>query len=156
MRRSLSVWVPFLAFVWWVLEPTPGAWVAGLLAVVVALVLRQQTGPARATGLRPLAFLAFLPYFLAQSVLGGWDVARRALAPRLPLDPDLLRYRLSLPPGPSRVFLGNALSLLPGTFAADLEGDELTVHLLVAGPDAEARIRTLELRVGALFGAEAP
>jgi len=156
MWQSALRWVPFLAFVWWVLEPTPGAWIAGLLAVGLGLVLRRQTGAAQTTALRPLAFLGFLPYFLAQSVLGGWDVARRALAPRLPLDPDLLRYRVSLPPGPPRVFLANALSLLPGTFAADFEGDELTVHLLVGGSDVEARIRDLEHRVGALFGVEGP
>lgn len=154
MRRSTLVWLLLLFVVWWALaEPRGGWWWAAMVAMGVGFGLRLLLPPPRGDArLRPLAFLAFVPYFAWQSVQGGWDVSRRALSPSLPLDPRMVPFELSLPPGPPRVFLTNALSLLPGTFGADLRDDELVVHLLTGGPAAEARVRDLEARVGRVFG----
>lgn len=148
------IWLVLLFVVWWALaEPRGGWWWAAMVAISVGVGLRLLLPPPRSdVRLRPLAFLAFVPYFAWQSIQGGWDVSRRALSPSLPLDPRMVPFALSLPPGPPRVFLTNALSLLPGTFGADLREDELVVHLLTGGPAAEARVRDLEARVGRIFG----
>jgi multicomponent Na+:H+ antiporter subunit E len=154
MRASILTWLVLLFVVWWALaEPRGGWWRAAAAGVGIGLALRlllpSATGDAR---VQPLAFLAFVPYFAWQSIQGGWDVSRRALSPSLPLDPQMVPFRLSLPPGAPRVFMTNALSLLPGTFGADLRDDELVVHLLTGGPAAETRVRDLEARVGRVFG----
>jgi len=157
MRRPSLFWILLLLAVWWVLaDPRPGMWIAGLVALVVGVGLHLALGGRRDAGVRIWGLASFIPYFLWQSVRGGWDVSRRALSPGPPLNPDLLTYPLSLPPGPSRVFMTNALSLLPGTFGADLGDDDLVVHLLVSGDDAEGRVRELEERVGHLFGVGDP
>jgi multicomponent Na+:H+ antiporter subunit E len=154
LRTGLS-WLAFLFILWLILaDPRPGAWAVGLLAAGLGVVLRLRLHPDTEPGPRLLGFATFLPYFLWQSVRGGWDVSRRALTPGLPLDPDLLSFPLSLPPGPSRVFMTNSLSLLPGTFGAELKDQTLTVHLLVSGAEAEARVEELEERVARLFGLE--
>jgi multicomponent Na+:H+ antiporter subunit E len=157
MRRSSLLWVILLLLlVWWILaDPRPGAWMVGFVAALLGAGLHAALGGGRRSGLQGRALLAFLPYFAWQSLKGGWDVSRRALSPSLPLDPDLLTLPLELPPGLPRVFLTNTLSLLPGTFGAELRGDELIVHLLVAGPEAEARIRELEGRIARVFGVSA-
>lgn len=153
MFRPSPIWLLLFFLVWWVLaEPRPGVWLAAAVAVAAGGVLHGVLGggdPARHR-VRPMGLLHFVPYFLWQSVKGGADVTRRALAPSLPLDPDLLEYRISLPPGAPRVFFTGALSLLPGTFSARVAEDRLTVHLLTA-EGAEARIRELEERVARLF-----
>lgn len=151
MVRDLLPWAGFLAAVWWILEPEPDAWAAGIVAVAAGLLLRLYAGRIRPIGIRALDVAGFVPYFLAQSILGGWDVSRRALDPALPLAPRVMTYRSSLRSEPARVFLSNALSLLPGTFAADLQDDVLTVHLLSGGVEGEARVRALEERVARLF-----
>ncbi|MEX2466614.1 MAG: Na+/H+ antiporter subunit E [Gemmatimonadota bacterium] len=153
MVPSVLSWIAFLTLVWWILEPVGGSWAAGMVAVAVGVGLRLYMGRFERVGLRPARLPRFGVYFLRQSVLGGWDVSRRALAPALPLAPDLMTRRLALPSKSARVFLCNALSLLPGTFAADLDGDELVVHVLVGGPGAESRLRELEARVTKLFEA---
>jgi len=146
-----------LILVWWILADTlTGAWVAGLVAVGVGLGLHRLLGGGSAPGLRLRSLPGFLPYFVWQSIRGGWDVSVRAMTPSLPLDPELVTHRLALPRGPSRIFLTNALSLLPGTFGADLRDDELVVHLLVGGREARARIGELEGRVARLFGVPGP
>jgi hypothetical protein len=43
------------------------------------------------------------PGFLRSSLLGGIDVARRALHPRMPLDAGWIAYRTKLPRGLPRV-----------------------------------------------------
>ena len=83
-------------------------------------------------------------------------MSRRALTPAMPLNPTVLRHELSLPPGPARVFLTNALSLMPGTVGADLRGDALVVHLLVGASGSQDRVRELERRVARVFRAPAP
>ena len=151
MVRGLVAWVAGLGFVWFILEPVPGSWPVGVLAVAVGVGLRLYMGRFEPSGIRASRLARFGVYFLRESVVGGWDVSRRALTPALPLSPDVLTHRLSLPSSAARVFLSNALSLLPGTFAADLQGDTLVVHVLVGGPEAASRVRDLEERVADLF-----
>lgn len=153
MFRGLLPWAGFLAVVWWVLEPDPGSWAAGVVAIAAGLFLRLYAGRLQQVGVRPLRLAGFVPYFFGQSVLGGWDVSRRALARAMPLSPSVMIHRLTLPSEPARVFLSNTLSLLPGTVAADLRDEVLVVHLLAGGPDTELRVRDLEKRVARLFEA---
>jgi multicomponent Na+:H+ antiporter subunit E len=97
----------------------------------------------------------FLPFFLRESLLGGVDVARRALSPRPALRPGWVDFRFALPPGPARVFLMNAMNLLPGTLSVRVSADVVRVHVLDVTLPTEARLRALEARVGELFGVEA-
>ncbi|TVP74672.1 MAG: cation transporter, partial [Gemmatimonadales bacterium] len=59
---------------------------------------------------------------------------------------------LRLPPGPARTLFTNITSLMPGTFSARLEGDDLSVHLLADTGNTERLLRELERRVGVAFG----
>jgi multicomponent Na+:H+ antiporter subunit E len=149
--RGVLAWTAFLALVWWILEQVAGSWIAGVVAVATGVGVRLYASRMHPVGLRPLRLVRFGLYFVGQSVVGGWDVSRRALSPSLPLSPDLMTHRLSLTSAPARVFLSNVLSLLPGTFSADLRDDVLVVHLLVGGERAESRVVDLERRVDALF-----
>lgn len=151
--RPSPVWIAVFALAWWVVagdlgsEPLPAA-----LAVGVAGLLHAVLGGRRGPRLSCRGALRFAPYFLRAALVGGLDVARRALSPTMPLDPGLWRYSIRLPDGPPRVLFVNCLSLLPGTFSADLEGSELTVHLLARDASGPGRLRELEERVAGLFG----
>jgi multicomponent Na+:H+ antiporter subunit E len=151
MVRGVLAWVALSGLVWWILEPVPGSWPVGVLAVAAGVGLRLYMGRFDRSGLRASRLARFGVYFLRESVVGGWDVSRRALTPALPLSPDVLTHHLALPSSAARVFMSNALSLLPGTFAADLDGDKLVVHLLVGGPESASRVSELEARVADLF-----
>jgi multicomponent Na+:H+ antiporter subunit E len=72
----------------------------------------------------------------------------------MPLHPGVVRHRLRLPPGASRVTLANVVSMLAGTLSADLEDDELVIHALDARNDLHAMVLDLEPRIAALFGLE--
>jgi multicomponent Na+:H+ antiporter subunit E len=146
--------VLLFAAAWWILvEGRADAWIAGVLAVALAVGFGRALGLAASpVRIHPTGLLRFIPFFLWQSVRGGVDVAMRALHPRLPIQPSLISYRFSLRGEAGRIFFINAVSLLPGTFVAEWLGDTVIVHVLDGGEDAGPRLRALEARIGAVLG----
>jgi multicomponent Na+:H+ antiporter subunit E len=85
-------------------------------------------------------------------MMGGIDVARRALDPRVPIAPRMVRYRMRLPEGDPRVVLADVISLLPGTLAAGMSGDRLRVHVLNVDQPLVAQLSREERQIAGLFG----
>jgi multicomponent Na+:H+ antiporter subunit E len=147
-----------LALLWVVLtEGELESWVIGVPAVGVATAAAVWLGPPAAGRPRLFGLIRFACYFIYRSLVGGVDVARRALHPRLPLTPGLHDYPLRLPPdGLSRVFYTCILSLLPGTLGAELRADWVTVHVLDSRPETLAEIAALEEVIAGVFGIRLP
>ncbi len=136
--------------VWWALAGGhPVSWAVGAMAIVLVLLVATGLPQPAAWRMSLRGATGFLPYFGLASLRGGIDVARLAFSPGRPLDPKLISYPLSLPPGPARTFLLNCVSLLPGTLSADLLGHSLIVHVLDHKRDPQ--IARLEHHVAALF-----
>ena len=153
---SLRTWLLRLilfALMWWIL--TDGAmdsWPVGLPVVLLATLLSVMLMPALSWSLRGI--LRFIPYFLWYSIRGGVDVARRAMHPQLPISPGLFDYRFRLPPGLSRVFMANTVSLLPGTLSVELEEEILRIHVLDETVAIDEELNVLENRLADIFGLE--
>jgi multicomponent Na+:H+ antiporter subunit E len=128
-----------------------GSWVIGAPCILLALYVSWRLRPLQPARLSLWRLPRFAAWFLWHSLRGGLDVARRALYPRMPLNPGFIRYRLALPEGAPRVFLVNCLSLLPGTLSACLEGDELVMHTLDTEGEVVPETRAAERQVGRLF-----
>lgn len=152
-----AAWAVPLAGAWWAFsEGRPGSWGVGAPTVAVAALVAGATLPLPRARPRLAAALRLGAWFVAESVRGGLDVARRALAPSLPLRPALLELRTTLPEGAARVLLADAVSLLPGTVTVDLQGDRVVLHALDAA-GTERGFRELEARIrAALPGEGAP
>lgn len=152
--KRLLIRVAMLSLLWWILTRGQwGAWIFGA-PVIAAVVLWRLDDVAVEQGcFRPLQLLTFVPYFVWKSFTGSCDVALRAIDPRMPITPSLTLFAFRLPPqSVARVFCANCFSMLPGTLSAAWIDDTLLVHLLVDGPEPIADLRSLEQRVGALFG----
>lgn len=142
-----------LAGLWWVLtNGSAGSWLIGLPALASAVWVHRRLSTGWRARVSPAGVLRFVPYFIWQSLRGGVDVALRTLAPRLRVRPGFCRYRISLGTLPARVFFVNCLSLLPGTLAADLEGEWLEVHALNTDSELRSELARLERMVAGLFG----
>lgn len=153
MSRISPMVLVLSAVVWWILAaPEAAAPAAALVAVAAGGLLHLGLGGRSGSRVSLPGLVAFLPFFAVESVKGGFDVARRAFSPALPLSPGFLEHVIRLPPGSARTFFVNAISLLPGTLSAQLEGSRLTVHLLSTDPEAPQRLQRLEMRVAHLFG----
>jgi multicomponent Na+:H+ antiporter subunit E len=134
----------------WLILTRGEALLPGAAAVAVACWLSLRLlPPLRPVRLWPL--LAMAPAFVWRSLLGGLDVARRALDPRLPLNSGWIEIPVDLPDG-GKVALGGQLSLMPGTLAAGSEGGRLLVHVLDRDQDVTAAVRGEAVRLGRATG----
>jgi multicomponent Na+:H+ antiporter subunit E len=86
--------------------------------------------PPQPEVVRLLALPRLALRFVWQSLVAGFDVARRALDPRLPLRTGFTRCAVGFPPGPLRGAFVALTCLLPGTVAVVDDGDTLLYHCL--------------------------
>jgi multicomponent Na+:H+ antiporter subunit E len=108
--------------------------IVGLLASIAATGTSLKLLPPGQWHLSPGALAKLVFRFLYQSVVAGFDVAWRALDPRMPLRPGFVRYRPQLPPGAARNAFCTITSLLPGTLPCGSDQDGcLMVHCLDTG-----------------------
>jgi multicomponent Na+:H+ antiporter subunit E len=139
------------AVLWWMLtEGAVDSWTIGFPAVVLATVSSIALLPMSSVAW--LSLVRFVPFFLMRSALGGVDVARRTLQPKMPIAPALIDYPLHLPPGLPQVVMINTVSLLPGTLSADVHDNYARLHVLDKRVNYRAEIAAVERHVARLFG----
>ena len=112
--------------------------------------------PPEQWSLHPVRLAGLVLHFFRQSIAAGTDVARRALDPRLPIQPGFVVYQARLPPGTKRNAFCAIMSLLPGTLpCGPAEGNGLTVHCLdVTQPVVEQLAAEEALCIQTLGGAQ--
>jgi multicomponent Na+:H+ antiporter subunit E len=141
------------ALLWLVLAGTdPLSWVVGLPAVLLATYAAARLSTRVGADPRPMRLLAFAPFFVWESILGGLDVARRVLGPRVHIDPALISYRLRLRDPAAQVVFLDSISLLPGTLTADFRDGVAQVHALDRDASVVNGLKRLEPRIARLFG----
>ncbi|MGH6623416.1 MAG: Na+/H+ antiporter subunit E [Burkholderiaceae bacterium] len=120
----------FLAL--WVVLIGPGLLdlAVGVFAAAAAAWTSLRLTPPVPSRLRWSAVLAVLPYFLWKSLLAGADVAWRALAWRVRVNPGFITYPVALEVGTPRTFFAMFTSLMPGTLPCADEAGGLVYHCL--------------------------
>lgn len=105
----------------------------GLVAAAAATWASLHLLPPSPGRIRLGALGRLVLRFLWQSIVGGIDVARRAFAPRLSLQPGYLVYPVRTQSGPRRALFGALTSLVPGTLPVGSDpraGGALVYHCL--------------------------
>ena len=150
-------WLSFIirgllfSFIWLILsDGIPSSWWIGAPAVLLAVI-------ASITFIPPVHVVwyempRFAIFFLIRSLAGGADVAFRALHPRMPIAPELVKYPLRISPGLPQVFVANTVSLLPGTLSTEFHQGILEVHVLDKEKDFRAELEAVEQHVARMFG----
>lgn len=140
---------------WFVLLPSvkPGDVVMGLAAAAAATWISLRLLPPKGGRVRLGALLAQGPHFIWESVRAGVDVARRALAPRMPLEPGFVTSPTRLPPGVARNTFSTVASLMPGTLPAGDDGESLVVHALDVSQPVAEQLGAEERRFGPALSA---
>jgi multicomponent Na+:H+ antiporter subunit E len=153
-RRSWIVWGGLLLGLWWLLvEGQLNGWWFALPIILLALLIRRVMPiplSLHYIGLWPL--ITFAPYFIAQSLMGGFDVAWRAFQPKLPIQPAIYSMPFRLQSEGARVFLAQMISLMPGTLSCCVGPQRLIVHVLSGTRETfMADTRELEERTARIF-----
>lgn len=89
----------------------------------------------------------FMPWLLYEIVVANVHVVYLVCRPGR-LRPQIVRFRTHLRGDLARVFLGNAITLTPGTITLDIDGDEFIVHAVSDVSAASLRTGEMERRIG--------
>ncbi|HJM91392.1 MAG: Na+/H+ antiporter subunit E [Alphaproteobacteria bacterium] len=79
------------------------------------------------------AGLRYLPWLLWEIVKANIDVARRVIAPSLPISPSLFNASVSQKTDLGQVIYANSITLTPGTVSVNLDPGVILVHALHDG-----------------------
>jgi multicomponent Na+:H+ antiporter subunit E len=134
---------------WVVLLPSvkPSDLAISVAATISATYASLRLLPPETGRVRVAVLLALVPRFLWQSLLAGIDVARRALAPNLPLRTGFVDYQTGFPRGHARNNFATITSLMPGTVPAGDGPDSIEFHCLDTGQPVAAQMADEERRL---------
>ena len=130
--RAIVMRTLLYAGVWVVVDQSgkPANLVVGVLASLAAAWASLKLLPPARGRVHLGRLLALLPRFLWQSLVAGIDVARRAFAPRLDLQPGFVEYPTQLPPGTARSAFELIAILMPGSVPSDEGPRHIEFHCL--------------------------
>jgi multicomponent Na+:H+ antiporter subunit E len=77
-----------------------------------------------------IRFIKYIPWLLYQIVLSNIYVARLVMNPKMPIDPQVIRFKTKLKKNISVVTFANSITLTPGTITADIVDGEFYVHCI--------------------------
>jgi len=127
MRRLIYF---VLAFIVWLLltwQLDVQIIIAGLIASAVVSLLFHEMLPKEhhifISPVRIFWFLVFLPVFFYYVVKANLDVVYRALHPRMPIRPGIVKIKTDLKTDSGITALANCITLTPGTLTVDLTDD---------------------------------
>jgi len=148
MRRVIYF---VLAFVIWILLTWPfvdgkidvQVVIAGLIASVIVAVLFHDVLPKEyrvfISPVRMFWLLVYLPVFFYYVIRANLDVVYRALHPKMPIKPGIVKIKTILKTESGITALANSITLTPGTLTVDLTDDGfLYIHWInVKSDDVE-------------------
>ncbi len=156
--RRLIYFVP--AFIIWILLTWPfvdgkidlQVVAAGLIASVIVAVLFHEILPEEhhvfISPLRIFWFLVYVPVFFYYVFKANLDVVYRALHPKMPIKPGIVKIKTTLKTESGITALANSITLTPGTLTVDLTDDGfLYIHWInVKSDDVELATKYIAQR----------
>lgn len=138
MRRLVYF---LLAFIVWVFLTWPFAEgkidiqviIAGLIASLIVAILFHEILPQEhivfISPVRIFWTVVYIPVFFYYVIKANFDVVYRALHPRMPINPGIVKIKTNLKTQSGITALANSITLTPGTLTVDLTDDGfLYVH----------------------------
>lgn len=156
MLRAISLFVTLLAF-WLLLSGHYGPFLVGVgIACAGAMLWLARRMDLMDHEGHPIQFgpgvLWYWPWLAKEIVKSGWSVSRVILDPRLPIEPQLVRFKPSQKTDVGLTTHANSITLTPGTISLEVAPGEFLVHALTresaagacAGGDMDRRVARLE------------
>ncbi|MGF1643430.1 MAG: Na+/H+ antiporter subunit E [Thiotrichales bacterium] len=116
--------------------------VGAVASLAIAVLFRDGFSfftEMRPTGAAVIAGFQFFGYFFKEMVESNFRLAAIVVAPRLPVNPGIVKVRTRLKSRMGRLMLANSITLTPGTLTVELDGEWLYVHWVdMESKDVEA------------------
>ncbi len=126
--------------------------IAGLIASFAVAVLFHEILPKEyrvfISPVRVFWFLVYVPVFFYYMIKANFDVVYRALHPKMPIKPGIVKIKTTLKTESGITALANSITLTPGTLTVDLTNDGfLYIHWInVKSDDVEQATKLIAQR----------
>jgi len=127
MRRLIYF---VLAFIIWMLltwQTDAQVIIAGLIAsAIVSLLFHEILPKEHLVFISPIRIfwaLVYVPVFFYYMIKANFDVVYRALHPKMPIKPGIVKIKTNLKTQSGITALANSITLTPGTLTVDLTDD---------------------------------
>ena len=126
--------------------------IAGVVASAVVAILFHEMLPKEHHVLisptRVFWVLVYIPVFFYYMIKANFDVVYRALHPKMPINPGIVKIKTNLKSDSGITALANSITLTPGTLTVDLTDDGyLYVHWInVKSDDVEEATKHIAQR----------
>ena len=134
-RGFLWLWL-LLTFVWIAISSSlaiesvaAGTVISAAMAYVFARKFEIWRG-IRFSPQRLYHFILYTGVFLVELVRANINMMRYVYAPRVSINPGVVKVKTGLKSPIGRLALANSISLTPGSLVLDMSEEELTVHCL--------------------------
>ena len=148
MRRLIYF---VLAFIIWIMLTWPfvegnidrQVIIAGFIASIFVAIMFHEILPKEhhifISPVRVFWFLVYMPVFFYYVLMANLDVVYRALHPKMPIKPGIVKIKTTLKTESGITALANSITLTPGTLTVDLTDDGfLYIHWInVKAKDVE-------------------
>ena len=106
-----------------------------------------------------IKYFSYLAWLLKEIIKSNIDILKILLNPKMPINPQIIKFKKSMKNPIAHVTLGNSITLTPGTVTLDIEGEDTYVIHAINDATAEALVPKngegeMQQRVAALFGEE--
>ena len=126
--------------------------IAGLVASVIVSLLFHEILPKEhhvfISPMRIFWFIVYVPVFFYYVIIANIDVVYRALHPKMPIRPGIVKIKTNLKTPSGITALANSITLTPGTLTVDLTDDGfLYIHWInVKSDDVEEATKLISQR----------
>ena len=166
-RRKIQpgfVWLAvLLTFLWFAANSSfalEALATGALISASLAYLFTRKPGAWRDIRFSPKRAYHFVLYtgvFIVELVRANINMMRYVFAPRIDINPGIVRIKTKLKTPVGRLALVNSIALTPGSLVIDIEGEDLFVHWLdVKTTDTDEATRAIagafEEHLGKTFG----
>ncbi len=125
----------FIIFLIWYAFTTsfqPAEIITGIIiSLVVAYITVVNFNCCDPILIAPSHILYFIQYFfvfIIALIKANFDVARRVINPKLPINPGIVHFKTKLHNDFAKMVLANSITLTPGTLTIDVVGNDFYIH----------------------------
>jgi multicomponent Na+:H+ antiporter subunit E len=137
MAAGGFIWLwALLTFLWFAANSSlaPESIATGaVISAALAYLFTRAPGPWRDVRFSPARLYHFIRYtgvFVVELVRANINMMGYVFAPRIDINPGVVKIRTRLMTPVGRLALANSIALTPGSLVIDVEEDSLFIHLL--------------------------
>ena len=119
----------------------------GITVILLVIIFSKKMTVLEDIKLNPKSIIFMIIYFfvfLWELIKANFDVAKRVISPKLPINPGIVKVKTKLKSPIGRAFLANSITLTPGTLTVEMKDDYFYIHWIdVTSDDIEGATKSI-------------